>query len=69
LVGTCILLASGFVLTYGHHAFILGDKSGAIIGVFLSIVLGIAFVYMQYTEYNYSQFTIADSVLGSVFYM
>jgi len=26
LLGSCVLLASGFVLTLGHHATILGNK-------------------------------------------
>ncbi len=69
LIGTCIQLASGFVLTWGHHSLVEGDKISAIQGLFLSIIQGFMFVYMQYNEYYYAPFTFADSVLGGVFYL
>ena len=68
-VGTCVLLASGFVLTWGHHALILGDKSSALIGLFLTVLLGGLFLVLQYTEYTYAEYSISDSVFGCTFYM
>ena len=35
----------------------------------LTIILGFSFVYVQYNEYVNCEFTISDSVLGSVFFM
>jgi cytochrome c oxidase subunit 3 len=69
LLGSCILLASGFVLTLGHHAIILGNKDLALISFFFTIILGISFLYLQFTEYYFCEFTIADSVYGSIFFM
>jgi cytochrome c oxidase subunit 3 len=34
----------------------------------VTILLGAGFLYMQYTEYCYSEFTIADSVYGNLFF-
>jgi len=41
----------------------------AIVSLFFTIILGAFFVYLQANEYYYSEFTIADSVYGTVFYM
>jgi cytochrome c oxidase subunit 3 len=68
LLGSTVLLASGFFLTWGHHAFITGSKSNALIGLILTILLGIFFLFLQYNEYYNSEFTIADSVYSTVFY-
>lgn len=69
LFGTTLLLSSGFVLTLGHHALIKGDKDLALLGIVGSVILGFLFAYGQYVEYCNAEFTIADSVFGSVFYM
>lgn len=69
LFGTCLLLSSGFILTLGHHALIQGDKDKALLGILGSVILGALFAFAQYQEYNFAEFTIADSVFGSVFYM
>jgi len=69
LLGSCILLASGFILTLGHHAFVQGNKDLALVSLFFTVVLGFLFVFLQLNEYYYSQFTIADSVLGGVLYL
>lgn len=69
LLGSIILLASGFLVTLSHHALILGNKNLSITHLILTIILGLFFIYLQSTEYYYSEFTISDSVFGSVFYM
>ena len=33
LLGSCILLASGFILTLGHHGFLAGSKTLAITSI------------------------------------
>jgi cytochrome c oxidase subunit 3 len=35
----------------------------------ITILLGIFFVILQFTEYKYSPFTIADSAFGTCFFM
>lgn len=69
LLGSCVLLSSGFVLTLGHHAFVLGNKDTALVSMFFTVLLGAFFLFLQFNEYYYSTFTIADSVFGNVFFM
>ena len=56
-------------MTLGHHATILGNKDLAIINVFFTVLLGAFFLFLQYNEYSLGEFTIADSVFGTVFYL
>ena len=50
------------------HALIQGNRYGAILGTFLTIVLAILFTALQGFEYIEAPFTIADSVFGTVFF-
>nr|WUR10634.1 cytochrome c oxidase subunit III [Elmerina hispida] len=68
LLNTLLLLSSGAFITYSHHALINGNRSGAISGAFLTIVLAILFTGLQYYEYAETDFTFADSVYGTVFF-
>ncbi len=69
LLGSCVLLASGFVLTLGHHAFFQGNKDLVLVSMFFTVLLGAFFLFLQFNEYYYSTFTLSDSVFGSVFFM
>jgi cytochrome c oxidase subunit 3 len=62
------LLSSGAFVTYSHHALLSGNRSGAINGLLITIILALVFTALQYIEYTASTFTIADSVYGSVFF-
>lgn len=55
-------------MTYGHHALIAGNRKGAIIGTFLTIIFAIIFTLLQYYEYSEAAFTMSDSVYGSAFF-
>ena len=69
LLNTAILLTSGATVTWSHHAMILGDRKNAILGLFVTIALGVVFTALQAYEYIEAPFTIADSVYGSVFFV
>ena len=69
LLNTAILLASGASVTWSHHAMISGDRKETILGLIITVVLGIAFTGLQGMEYYEAPFTIADSVYGSTFYV
>ena len=69
LLGSCILLGAGFILTLGHHLYIQGNKDLAVLYMALSVLVGATFVWLQYTEYLNCGFTISDSVYGSVLYI
>ena len=64
-----MLLASGFVLTLGHHATILGNKDLVLVSLFFTVLLGAFFLFLQYNEYYYGTFTLADSVFGSAIHV
>jgi len=68
LLNTLLLLSSGAFITYSHHALINGNRSGAILGCFITIVLAILFTGLQYYEYLEASFTFADSVYGTTFF-
>jgi len=68
LLNTAILLASGVSVTWAHHAIVSGDRTGAIQGLIVTIVLAVLFTSLQVFEYVNAGFTISDSVYGSTFY-
>ena len=67
-LNTVILLSSGFTVTYAHHSIIRGNRSGALYGLVLSVLLAIYFTVLQGVEYTVSSFTISDSTYASCFY-
>jgi heme/copper-type cytochrome/quinol oxidase subunit 3 len=69
LINTVILLSSGVSLTWSHVALYRRNKIQSIIGLFITIVLGLIFTKIQFAEFCLAKFTIADSCYGSVFYM
>jgi len=48
---------------------VAGDRKNAIIGLFVTVVLGLIFTALQAMEYYEAPFTIADSVYGSTFFV
>lgn len=69
LLGSLLLLGSGFFLTLSHHAFLAGNKNTCLIHGIITLLLGTSFALLQLTEYIFGTFTISDSIFGSVFYM
>lgn len=69
LLNTAILLTSGATVTWSHHAIINGDRGNTILGLAITIFLGIIFTGLQAMEYYEAPFTIADSVYGSTFFV
>jgi cytochrome c oxidase subunit 3 len=53
LVNTIILLLSGTTVTWAHHALQNGNRSGAKLGLLLTIILGVMFTSVQAYEYNH----------------
>jgi len=68
LLNTVILLSSGATVTYAHHSLIQGNRSSAITGTFITIILAIIFTLLQGVEYTVSSFTLSDGTFGSCFY-
>jgi cytochrome c oxidase subunit 3 len=68
LLNTVILLTSGGTLTWAHHAVLGGQRKQVLIGLGLTIMLGLLFTGIQLMEYKEAGFTIADGIYGSTFY-
>lgn len=69
LLNTAILLTSGATITWSHNAMISGNRKETIVGLVLTVGLGLVFTALQAMEYYEAPFTIADSVYGSTFYI
>lgn len=69
LLNTIILLSSGVRITWRHYIILYKNYFKRIIALFITILLGIYFSFLQFIEYNEAPFTIADSVYGSTFFI
>jgi len=69
LINTFILLSSGITLTWSHFSLLKKNKIESVLGLFITILLGLVFTRIQFIEFYLAKFTIADSAYGSVFYM
>ena len=69
LLNTVVLLSSGATATWTHHAIISAERKEAIVGLVLTVFLGILFTGLQAMEYYEASFTISDSVYGSTFFL
>jgi len=66
---TLVLLTSGATVTYAHHALRAGNQRGTVIGLLLTIALGIIFTGTQAYEYVHAAFKLKDGIYGSTFYL
>ena len=69
LLNTLILLMSGSTLTWAHHAIQENIRKDAVIGLAITVALGVSFLCLQATEYHHATFAFKDGVYPSVFYM
>lgn len=69
LLNTILLLTSGILATWGHHALKNKDYVETRNALIITIVLGLIFTGYQALEYEEAMFTIADSVYGSIFFL
>nr|YP_009443839.1 cytochrome c oxidase subunit III [Dorypteryx domestica]ATU07047.1 cytochrome c oxidase subunit III [Dorypteryx domestica] len=69
LLNTIILISSGISVTWSHHALMKKNLTQALISLYITVILGVYFTFLQALEYNESPFTIADSIYGSCFFM
>nr|YP_010618321.1 cytochrome c oxidase subunit III [Clavinema parasiluri]WAX01699.1 cytochrome c oxidase subunit 3 [Clavinema parasiluri] len=67
LLNTVILLSSAVMVTKCHSG-ILGGK-GSVFSLFMTCVLGLAFLFVQFKEYSDCSFSISDGIYGSIFYL
>jgi len=72
-INTALLLTSGVTLTIAHHALIDNQRARTITFMWLTVLLGITFLFVQgyeyhhaYTEYNLK---LTSGIYGSTFFM
>lgn len=70
LVNTLLLLSSGVTITIAH-AYILRDNTdGFAWYLFLTVLLGVTFLYCQAYEYKYGvKFSWRENIYGSIFFI
>jgi cytochrome c oxidase subunit 3 len=66
---TMILLLSGCTVTWAHHAVLHGNNKDAVMGLGLSVLLGVFFLCFQMYEYHHAEFAFKGGIFPSTFYM
>lgn len=69
LLNTTVLLASGVTVTWAHHRLIEKSQKETTQALFLTILLGGYFTFLQAGEYIEASFSIADRIYGSTFFV
>jgi cytochrome c oxidase subunit 3 len=68
-LNTMILLLSGCTVTWAHHALQHGDRQGLLMGLTVTVVLGLFFTAIQAYEYSHAAFSFTDGIYSSTFFM
>jgi cytochrome c oxidase subunit III len=70
LLNTMILLLSGCTITWAHHSLLEGDRRSLIMGLGLTILLGMSFTSLQALEYSEAPWPFSGGgVYPSVFFL
>jgi cytochrome c oxidase subunit III len=69
LLNTLILLTSGTTVTWAHHALLHNDRQGLKLGLWLTVLLGLVFTFVQAYEYSHAAFGFKGSIYGATFFM
>ncbi len=69
-LNTMILLLSGCTVTWAHHSLIEGDRRSLIMGLGLTIMLGMTFTGLQIMEYSNAPFRFSGGgVYPAIFFI
>ena len=72
-INTALLLTSGVTLTIAHHALIANQRAKTITFMWLTVALGIVFLFVQGYEYVHAyqdlNLKLTSGMYGSTFYM
>ncbi len=70
LLNTLILLLSGTTVTWAHHSLIEGDRRHLIMGLGLTVLLGLSFTTFQAIEYSHAPFHFSGGgIYPAVFFL
>ena len=69
-LNTMILLLSGCTVTWAHHSLIEGNRRGLVIGLLLTVLLGLSFTTCQAIEYSDAPFKfVGGGVYPATFFL
>ncbi len=69
-LNTMILLLSGTTVTWAHHSLIEGDRKSLVLGLGITVLLGLSFTGFQILEYSHAPFAFnGGGVYPSVFFL
>jgi len=72
-INTALLLSSGVTLTIAHHALIANNRSKTITFMWLTVLLGLIFLFVQgyeyYHAYHEMNLKLSSGAYGSTFFM
>ena len=72
-INTALLLTSGVTLTIAHHALIANHRSKCVFWMWVTVLLGATFLFVQAYEYihayNDLNLKLSSGVFGSTFFM
>ena len=72
-INTALLLTSGATLTWAHWGLLANKRAQLILGMFLTVALGVAFIGLQayeyYEAYTHLGLTMGAGAYGATFFM
>jgi len=72
-INTLLLLSSGATVTWAHWGLLKNNRSQLILGLFLTIALGITFITLQAYEYHHAYtelgLTLGAGIYGATFFI
>jgi len=69
-LNTMILLLSGCTVTWAHHSLLENDRKGLVVGLLLTVLLGLSFTSFQALEYSEAPFHFnGGGVYPAVFFL
>lgn len=72
-INTALLLSSGVTITWAHWGLIEGKRTQLVLGLALTVLLGLTFLTVQMVEYReayaHLNLKLTSGVYGSTFYM
>jgi cytochrome c oxidase subunit 3 len=69
LFNTVVLLSSGGALTWAHYSLKVQNRQESLMGLILTVGLGLIFTSAQVYEYYVVDFQISDGIFGSCFFL
>ena len=72
-INTALLLTSGVTITIAHHALIANQRSKTIFWMWVTVALGLTFLFVQGYEYMHAyrdlNLKLSSGIFGSTFFM